>query len=130
VTPPALDRLVRRCLAKDPEDRWQNARDLASELRWIQESGATAARAEIAKPPWWSIAWMAAAVAVLAIGVAGALWMRSSAAAEPPAWAGAAVRFEVASNEGTTMTSAPIVSSDGRSLAWLESVSKRCLLCH
>lgn len=31
--PPAFERLVRRCLAKDPDERWQNARDLAFELR-------------------------------------------------------------------------------------------------
>ena len=35
--PPLLDRVVDRCLAKDPEARWQTARDLASELRWIAE---------------------------------------------------------------------------------------------
>ncbi len=34
---PALDRVVQRCLAKDPEARWQTARDLASELRWITD---------------------------------------------------------------------------------------------
>src|ERR1700687_5576870 len=34
MTPPALDRVVRKCLAKDPEDRWQNAADLGSELKW------------------------------------------------------------------------------------------------
>ena len=39
LTPPALDRVVKRCLAKDPEDRWQSARDLASELKWIAEAG-------------------------------------------------------------------------------------------
>lgn len=37
--PPALDRAVERSLAKDPEARWQTARDLASELRWIAENG-------------------------------------------------------------------------------------------
>jgi serine/threonine protein kinase len=37
-----LDRVVSLCLAKDPEDRWQSAHDLASELRWIQEAGAGA----------------------------------------------------------------------------------------
>src|SRR5215211_5226102 len=33
----ALDRLIRKCLAKDPDDRWQSAADLAAELRWIDE---------------------------------------------------------------------------------------------
>ncbi len=34
---PALDRLLRKCLAKDPEDRWQSARDLREALNWIAE---------------------------------------------------------------------------------------------
>ena len=42
LTPPLLERVVRRCLAKDPEERWQSARDVASELRWIQEGGSEA----------------------------------------------------------------------------------------
>ncbi len=37
--PPLVDRVVARCLAKDPDARWQTARDLASELRWISERG-------------------------------------------------------------------------------------------
>jgi Tol biopolymer transport system component len=39
LTPPALERVVRKCLAKDPEERWQNTRDLVTELRWIAEEG-------------------------------------------------------------------------------------------
>jgi eukaryotic-like serine/threonine-protein kinase len=35
MTPPALDHTIRRCLAKEPEGRWQTARDLALELKWI-----------------------------------------------------------------------------------------------
>ncbi len=35
MTPATLDHAVRRCLAKDPEERWQTARDLALELKWI-----------------------------------------------------------------------------------------------
>ncbi len=38
MTPPALDRLVRRCLAKDPEERWQSAADLCEQLRWISDA--------------------------------------------------------------------------------------------
>ncbi len=44
LTPPALDRTIRVCLAKDPEDRWQTARDLLLELKWIAEAGSQAGR--------------------------------------------------------------------------------------
>ena len=37
LAPPALDRIVGRCLAKDPDDRWQTARDLLLELKWMAE---------------------------------------------------------------------------------------------
>ena len=39
MTPPALERVVKRCLAKDPDERWQAASDLAIELNWIAEAG-------------------------------------------------------------------------------------------
>jgi Tol biopolymer transport system component len=42
MTPPALDRVVKRCLAKEPDGRWQSAGDLTSELKWIAESGSQA----------------------------------------------------------------------------------------
>jgi Tol biopolymer transport system component len=35
LAPPALEHAIRRCLAKDPEQRWQTARDLGCELKWI-----------------------------------------------------------------------------------------------
>jgi hypothetical protein len=43
LTPPALDHAVKKCLAKIPDERWQSASDLASELRWITESAGQAA---------------------------------------------------------------------------------------
>src|SRR5262249_49520534 len=45
VTPPSLERAVRACLTKDPEQRWQNAHDLALALRWPAGEAASAARA-------------------------------------------------------------------------------------
>ena len=39
MTPPALDHAIRRSLGKDPEERWQAARDLQLELKWIAEMG-------------------------------------------------------------------------------------------
>jgi eukaryotic-like serine/threonine-protein kinase len=38
VVPSALDRVIRTCLAKDPDQRWQNAADLRRELTWIAEN--------------------------------------------------------------------------------------------
>jgi len=42
MTPPVLDHAIRRCLPKDPDERWQTARDLMLELKWIAESGSQA----------------------------------------------------------------------------------------
>jgi len=39
MTPPALDRLVSTCLAKDPDDRFQTAHDVKLQLQWIAEGG-------------------------------------------------------------------------------------------
>ncbi len=40
MTTPVLDRVVKRCLAKVPDERWQTASDLTAELRWITEPAA------------------------------------------------------------------------------------------
>jgi Tol biopolymer transport system component/tRNA A-37 threonylcarbamoyl transferase component Bud32 len=42
MTPPVLDRVIKRCLAKEPDERCQNANDLTNELKWIAESGSHA----------------------------------------------------------------------------------------
>jgi len=41
LTPPALARVVTRCLAKHPDDRWDTAHDVADELRWIAQSSSS-----------------------------------------------------------------------------------------
>jgi serine/threonine protein kinase len=70
-TPPLLDRLVRRCLAKDPEERWQNAHDLASELEWIAEAKDRPAQVKERK----SWLWLAAAAGVLLVAALSvAVW--------------------------------------------------------
>ncbi|HVS32677.1 MAG TPA: protein kinase, partial [Thermoanaerobaculia bacterium] len=73
VTPPALERLVRHCLAKNPDDRWQTAHDVLLELQWIAEGGSGAGvAAPVAarrkqRERW---AWIALA-AVLLLALAG-----------------------------------------------------------
>ncbi len=68
MTPPALDHAIRRCLAKDPEDRWQTARDLLLELKWVAEAGSQAgvpAPVVSQRKLRERLAWAAAAVFVL-----------------------------------------------------------------
>ncbi|MCJ7752951.1 MAG: serine/threonine protein kinase, partial [Thermoanaerobaculales bacterium] len=65
MTPPAFDRVVQTCLAKDPEERWQTAHDVKLQLQWIAEGGSVmglpapvAARRKSRE----KAAWVAAAV--------------------------------------------------------------------
>jgi len=57
LVPQTLDRVVRKCLAKDPDDRWQSARDLLDELKWLTDSSSqintrtTGASSGSARPP-------------------------------------------------------------------------------
>jgi eukaryotic-like serine/threonine-protein kinase len=56
LTPPSLNRLIGRCLAKDPEQRWQTARDVSFELEWIGEAGGQPAY--VAQPMKSKAAWL------------------------------------------------------------------------
>jgi Tol biopolymer transport system component len=89
VTPPALDRLVKKCMAKEPEKRWQAASDVCDELKWIAEQGqgtqpATPASGDIAKRGVRErLGWLVAAVAILvAVALAAAVFYFRRPAAE------------------------------------------------
>ncbi|HEV8118735.1 MAG TPA: protein kinase, partial [Thermoanaerobaculia bacterium] len=82
MSPPALDRVVKTCLAKDPEDRWQSARDVASELKWIAEGGSGAAfaapgAAAVRKKP--ERLWQAVAAAAVLLAAALAILLARNA---------------------------------------------------
>ncbi len=75
VMPPALDHVVKKCLEKDPDDRWQSAHDVASELRWIGDAGSQAGvpttlslrRRSRERLAWGLVALLAAATTGLAV---------------------------------------------------------------
>ncbi|MGA8609215.1 MAG: protein kinase, partial [Candidatus Sulfotelmatobacter sp.] len=83
LAPNALDRLVRKCLAKDPDERWQSAKDLSSELSWIADSGGSAAGTTPLSPAKRLspvLAWLACGALIVLI--AGAIWWQTSRSPE------------------------------------------------
>src|SRR6516162_9388373 len=79
LTPPALDHVIRRCLAKDPEQRWQTARDLGLELKWILASALDSRSMPVLKTHVGRGLPIYAALATIAsFTFAGLLWHRSA----------------------------------------------------
>jgi Tol biopolymer transport system component len=115
LTPPALDRIVSRCLAKDPDDRWQTIRDVAAELRWVGQGGSQVGLPAIVtstrRKRQWAAWGVAAACALAAAGFAVA-WMRR--APEPPR----VVRFLLQTPEGAANPGSPSISPDGRGVVF------------
>jgi serine/threonine protein kinase/Tol biopolymer transport system component len=70
-TSPALDRVVRRALAKDPDARWQTARDLMNELQWILDDGSRGMAAAVPSiRRGRRLAQLAIGIAVVIVGLA------------------------------------------------------------
>jgi len=119
MTPPALDRTIKTCLAKDPDERWQTASDLARELKWIAEGGSqagVAAPVVARRRNRERIAWaLAGGAVVLAAATAGYFLLQ-------PKKADNVVRFTFPTPESTrfdTNGGFLSVSPDGRKLAFV-----------
>src|SRR5262249_1289948 len=118
LAPPQLDHVVRRCLAKDPDARWQRARDLEEELRWVIAGGggiADAARPGVRAASRGRIAWIVAAVALLAVvllAIAAARYARESTPESLQ------TRFEIQTPQ-TSDSGSFALSDDGRQLAFV-----------
>ena len=80
MTPPALEHAIKKCLAKHPDERWQSASDLASELKWITESGSQAGpavQAAVHGKLQRALPWLVSFVLLFALIVV-AIWWRNS----------------------------------------------------
>jgi Tol biopolymer transport system component/tRNA A-37 threonylcarbamoyl transferase component Bud32 len=117
LAPSTLDRVVSRCLAKDPEDRWQTARDLRQELIWIQEGGSQTGGAPVMQTGVMptpgaraEVAWIAAGVFALAAALMAILFYRQEKPVARP------VRLAVDLPEGTFLRTRPVISPDGEKI--------------
>jgi eukaryotic-like serine/threonine-protein kinase len=123
MTPPALDRVAKTCLAKDPDERWQSASDLARELKWIAESGSQAGIA--ASIPARRL-WIAAIAAALVLAALGGGWIVSRF--RQPAADASVLRVSIDPPEGGafffgTALGGIALSPDGKTAAFVATVS-------
>jgi Tol biopolymer transport system component len=125
-----LDRLLRKCLAKNPNDRWQSTADLADELRWIDEErlrGEQATDARVAgRPRTRERMWMAAAAVagLIAVTVAAREFLR------PPAPPPPMITFTIEAPDQQPFADGANVlamSPDGRRVAFLAGSDRRRL---
>jgi len=122
MAPPALDRVVKTCTAKDADERWQTAHDVKLQLQWIGEGGSQAGiPAPLAgrrrnRERW---AWVVAALALLAaLALAFVQWRTPS---RPES---RAVRVTILPPEKATFfflgaSGSAALSPDGRTLAFV-----------
>ena len=132
--PVQLDRIIATCLAKDPDDRYQTARDLLRDLRWAvsgSERGQTVAQVSTHRPRslrWW-LGWAVAAVAALALSFFASRHLLETAPNVE------AIRFTVAPPDNTTFQ-APIgggtgyatqlaISPDGKHIVFVANAANK-----
>ncbi len=115
MSPPALDRVIKTCLAKDPENRWQTAHDVALQLKWIAEGGSeaglpapVAARRRSRERMAWAVA---AAATLVAVAFAIGFFMRAPKTGEP-------IRFQIAPPQSLTFMDTPRISPNGKFMAF------------
>jgi eukaryotic-like serine/threonine-protein kinase len=116
MVPPAISRVVKTCLAKDPDDRFQTMHDVALQLQWALEGGSQAgvpAPVATRRRVRERAAWVS--VGVLALASLG-LAARVALAPAPPV--PKTIRFEMPVPEGVVAIDAPRVSPDGQYVAF------------
>ncbi len=120
MSPPGLERVVKRCLAKQPERRWQSARDIVLELEEVREKSGTPATETLpTRRRWGGAAGWAAAAALLA-ALLGSLLLRPHRGGPTPT---TRLRFAIAPPVGTAFQGMPAISPDGRRLAFVATTS-------
>jgi hypothetical protein len=120
--PPEVERVIARCLRKDPEKRWQSMSDIRIALAELKEETETGSRIDGARPraaraagigARWSM--LAGAVAGLALVLTGAWWLTRGTGAEtaldaPAVDGGSGVPGEGSPATGTAAPAAPGLS--------------------
>jgi Tol biopolymer transport system component len=142
LAPPSLDRIVEKCLAKNPDDRWQTARDLKSELIWVREGrgqgrSAPTATARIARVRPWRQIFLTGIPTAAALVLAVLVWRaENKTAPAPPAPSRTATRLALNLPPGVVLDipingSAFAIAPDGSRIALIGArQGRRSLFVH
>jgi Tol biopolymer transport system component len=130
MTPPVLEHVVKKCLAKSLEERWQSASDLASELRWIAstsaQGGADDSSSPAVKPSWQRIAGIAALASLAATVLVLTFFLGRKGGSHGNGELGV-VRLNIAlppkQELAADMTQAVMLSPDGERVAYVAADS-------
>lgn len=113
ITAPPLERILKRCLAKDPDQRFQTARDLKAALSWALEAS-PAPPASYSSQNSGKLPWVVAGA--LAIGLAAIAFLHFR---EKPPSPAVPVRFQIPAPENTTLGPLLNISPDGSKVAFI-----------
>ena len=123
LTPASLEQVVSTCLAKNRDDRFQSAHDVALQLRWIGQTGSPAAQStETPSKARERLAWLVASVLAIALVGLVAQWL-SSRGKEKTSYFAAPLTFEaqdaaIAPN-GHTVVLVGHQESERKNLLWI-----------
>jgi len=108
LAPVSLDHVISTCLAKDPDERWQSAHDVAQELRWIETNAVAPSAARTSSRRWIAVA----ALALIAAAILAALYVRERLRPRD------AVAFSMLPPRGYSFDT-PQIAPDGESVAFI-----------
>jgi serine/threonine protein kinase/Tol biopolymer transport system component len=121
MTPPAFEHVVKTCLQKNPEERFQTAHDVRLELRWVAEERSSPS-AEVLQTaprhPRERLAWAAAILIAIVAGVVSGIFIAR------PSQPARTIRTVIAPPEGTSfrltgdLAGPPVLSPDGTNVAF------------
>ncbi len=125
VAPVHLEKIVEACLEKDPDDRWESARDLATELRWLAAGGPRGVSGEAGPTPS-RLPLVAAGLTGGALLAALVMSLLGGAAAGPGGSAAEPVRAVMplpeSVGQGRARRPALAIAPDGRSVVYVAAV--------